>query len=109
IKSLQGDKVVLRPLKPADASHIRRWMNDPQVCQWLARPPKMTKREAERWINTLTKGQTEIGFGIVLPKERTLIGIVVLYGINLHHRTGSTGTVVGEKEYWRRGYATEAK
>ena len=69
----------------------------------------MTTKEAASWVNRLTKGKTEIGFGIIPAKTNDIIGITALYDIDLHHGTARTGTIIGEKKLWKRGYATEAK
>ena len=106
---LAGDRVSLRLLCPSDARHIQRWLSDSDVCQWLARRQKMTKVEAVSWVNRLSKSKTDIGFGIVPANTNDIIGITALYDIDLHHGTARTGTIIGEKKLWKRGYATAAK
>jgi RimJ/RimL family protein N-acetyltransferase len=103
-----GGRVTLRPFERADAIFLKRWMNDPEILERLSHPVPMRARDVAIWAHYLATGQTQLGFGIVVEKN-VLIGLIALYDINWHHRTARTGTIIGEKKYWRHGYATEAK
>ena len=105
----QGMRVLLRPLERADIPTLRRWMNDPEITQFLMRVFPLMEKEEEEWIDSKHKSQNDFVLGIVAAKEKKLIGSIGLSGINWQHRTAITGTVLGEKEYWGKGYGTEAK
>jgi [ribosomal protein S5]-alanine N-acetyltransferase len=107
--SLTGNDVSLRLLRPRDAQHIQRWLSDATVTRWLARRSEIKKEEATQWVRRLRNGKTEIGFGIVPRGGQDLVGITILYDIDLFHGAAKTGTIVGEKKFLNRGYATEAK
>lgn len=105
----KGQRVILRPLERADIPTLRRWMNNPEVTQYLMRVFPIMEKEEEEWIDIKHKSQNDFALGIVETSEQKLIGSIGLHSINWVHRTATTGTVLGEKEYWGKGYGTEAK
>lgn len=105
----KGEHVLLRPLEPEDAPTIQPWMNDPEVTQYLMRVFPIPLAVEVEWINGLYKRENEVVLGIVTVADSKLIGSIGLHQINWRHRTANTGTVIGEKECWGKGYGTEAK
>lgn len=105
----QGKLVYLRPLKPLDAPTLQRWVNDQNVMQYMMRVHPASEREENEWIENQGKSQTDIPLAIVTVEGSKLIGTIGLHRINLVHRTATTGTMIGDKEYWGKGYGTEAK
>jgi RimJ/RimL family protein N-acetyltransferase len=84
-------------------------MNDPEVTQYLMRVFPLMEKEEEDWIEELPKSKNGFAFGIVEMEKKKLIGSIGLININWQSRTATTGTALGEKEFWGRGYGTEAK
>ncbi|MBC7836896.1 GNAT family N-acetyltransferase [Acetobacteraceae bacterium] len=105
----KGNRVILRPLERGDIPILRRWMNDPEVTQHLLRVLPITEKEEEEWVENIGKSKNDITLGMTLAEDKKLIGSMGLHQINWQHRTAVTGTVIGEKEYWGKGYGTEAK
>jgi RimJ/RimL family protein N-acetyltransferase len=58
VEYARGEKIVLRPLEAADAPLLVRWMNDPDVTQYLARVLPMSMHEEEDWIRARATGTT---------------------------------------------------
>lgn len=107
---LKGKKVILRPLSKADVPTLLRWINDPEVNQYLsAYLPVMEQRE-EKWLESLAKedNNTHIIFGIE-THEGFFIGTMGIHHVDWHNRIAITGALIGEKEYWGQGYGTDAK
>jgi RimJ/RimL family protein N-acetyltransferase len=48
-------------------------------------------------------------FAIVDKENDALIGAIGLHRIDRQNMTAATGTSIGNKEYWGKGYGTEAK
>jgi RimJ/RimL family protein N-acetyltransferase len=67
------------------------------------------EKEEEDWFDNLHKNKNGYILGLVEPNENILIGTMGLNDISWTSRTATTGTVLGEKEYWGKGYGTEAK
>ena len=104
-----GTRVLLRPIERADIPTLRRWMNDPEVTQYLLRVFPLMEKEEEEWFDQKHKSQNDFVLGIVAVESQKLIGSIGLHNINWQHRTATTGTAIGEKDYWGKGYGTEAK
>jgi [ribosomal protein S5]-alanine N-acetyltransferase len=104
----KGERIVLRPIERGDAPAIRRWMNDPAITQWLSHSLPMSEADAGDWIEQVSRAKTVFAFGI-LVEGSALVGFNTIHSVNWQHRTAMTGTIIGEREYWGRGYATEAR
>jgi len=84
-------------------------MNDPDVTEYLMRSMPIGEREEEEWLDNLHHRTQDITLAIIDVDGKKLIGSIGLHMINWQHRNATTGTVIGEKECWGKGYGTEAK
>jgi [ribosomal protein S5]-alanine N-acetyltransferase len=105
----RGERVLLRPLERSDARALCVWNNDPETALGLNQLLPMSELDAQNWIASLSQGRSQIAFGIVTTDLMKLVGTTAIYGINWEHRTATTGTTIGDREYRHKGYATEAK
>lgn len=104
-----GHKVCLRLFEMSDAETLCKWMNDPRVTQFIKRNPPLSLAEEREWLENLPKRQNHKVFGIETLEDKRLIGSIGLHDISQHSGTATTGTVIGEPEYWGGGYGTDAK
>lgn len=106
---LRGERVTLRTISPADVPLLYRWVNDPDVCYTLRRgdTPMGWQDEVEWAERSLRASESRINLMLEVP-EHGPIGTMGL-DINWPDRSGSTGTMIGVKEAWGKGFATEAK
>jgi len=110
-KLLRGKKVLLRPVKRSDISFFLKWFNDPEVTQYLERNLPITEMAEEKWIEELaTRANSCVAFVIeaVESNSNEPIGNCVLREIDQRDHTAKFGITIGEKEYWSKGYGTEA-
>ncbi|MFC1900804.1 GNAT family N-acetyltransferase [Chloroflexota bacterium] len=109
---LRGENVILRPVGRADVPNFLEWFNDPEVTQYLAMYLPMTEMAEEKFIEELgtTRARTHVMQVIeAIEGESTVpIGTVGLTGINNKDHNSSFGIAIGEKDYWNKGYGTEA-
>lgn len=105
----KGALVYLRPFQKSDSETLQKWMNDQEVTQFLMRVFPITAREEDEWIENQGKDSKNLALAIVTVEDNKLIGSIGLHQIDLINRNAVTGTVIGEKEYWGKGYGTEAK
>lgn len=109
---LKGKKVHLRPVKRSDISLFLKWFNDPEVTQYLTAYLPLTEMEEEKWLDDLaaTRAKTDVILVIeaIIGKSSIPIGSVGLHKINPKDQTAVLGMAIGEKNYWGRGYGTEA-
>ncbi len=106
---LKGKKTLLRPLrKTTDFELCLHWINDPEVNQYLLVHFPVTEKKEVEWFDNLANNPGEIVLGIE-TLDGKLIGTMGLHRINGKDRTALTGALIGEKEYWGKGYGTDAK
>jgi RimJ/RimL family protein N-acetyltransferase len=108
---LTGKLVRLRPLDVrTDLDHVVRWMNDPEVTQFLRPSQPVTRGEEEEWFQSLVKDkERHIVFGVETLEESRFIGVIGTHNIDPRDRTATSGASIGEKEFWGKGYGTDAK
>lgn len=105
----RGERVLLRPLERAEIPTLRRWVNDPEVTQFLMQVFPIMEKEEEEWFDNLAKNRHNFVLGIVERKENKLIGVTGLHNIHWQHRTATTGAYIGDKEDRGKGYGQESK
>jgi RimJ/RimL family protein N-acetyltransferase len=105
---LVGKMVNLRLFTRADIPTLTRWINDPEVRESIAATLPQTEKQEEEWFNKLGADDKNIVLGIE-TKEGVLIGSIGIHQINWRDRICTTGALIGEKEYWGKGYGTDAK
>jgi RimJ/RimL family protein N-acetyltransferase len=108
-RRLVGEKCYLSPVCAEDADAWTRWANDLDVGLPLGdeayAPTSLS--EIQEWIAGIIRKQDPV-FDIIDAQTDRLIGRVMLFGVNRVDRAANLGIVIGEKEYWGKGYGTEA-
>lgn len=107
---VMGERIYLREVRLADVTETyHRWMNDPEVTQYTESrffPNSMeTLRE---YVSRFSNDRQNLFLAIVLKKDDRHIGNIKLGSINWIHRFADIGIIIGEKDCWGQGYATEA-
>ena len=107
---LKGKKVILRPVRRSDLKLFLRWFNDQEVAQYLSIYLPITEMGEEKWIEELGKEQKDkkVMFVIETEEEKRPIGTCGLHEIDYKNQHASFGVSIGEKDYWSKGYGTEA-
>ncbi|HEV7626618.1 MAG TPA: GNAT family protein [Streptomyces sp.] len=104
-----GDMVKLRPLEPSDAEALWRWNHDPDVVRWMqdgyAQPLAQVRKRLEEWPRN---DYGDVLLGIEASADGKLIGIVRLRDAKPETGCAELDIYIGEKAYWRHGYATDA-
>lgn len=105
---LHGTQISLVPHQVEFLDTYRRWFADPDVTHYLLlRHPPSPSQEQE-WFDHISTSQDEIGWAIMLNDGDQLIGSTGLRQIDWRNRHASSGIMIGEKDHWGKGYATEA-
>jgi [ribosomal protein S5]-alanine N-acetyltransferase len=107
---LSGDRLYLREVRPSDVSAAYyRWMNDPQVTQFLeSRFYPQSQEGLLSFVQGKLGDPQNVFLAIVLRQGDRHIGNIKLGPINWIHRRADIGILIGEKDCWGQGYATEA-
>jgi RimJ/RimL family protein N-acetyltransferase len=106
---LIGKLIRLRALEPADLEREYGWINDREVTQFLEmRYP--ASHEAERaWL----EGQAKVSYdhltlAIEVLDDGRHIGNIGFVEAKPEDRKGVLGIMIGDKDFWSRGYGTDA-
>ena len=109
---LKGEKVVLRPVRRTDIEYFLKWMNDTEVTQYLSMYLPMTEMAEEKFIEglgTANAGKDAMFFIEAIKGDvNKPIGCVSLDKIHPKNHHAVFGIAIGEKDYWSKGYGTEA-
>jgi RimJ/RimL family protein N-acetyltransferase len=108
ITFLKGQKVVLRPVEESDVPRLQLWINDPEVIRGTLQYLPRSESHEREWLERLQKDPSAIFLAIETLEGRH-IGSTGIFGISWRDRTAHTGMMIGEKDCWGKGYATDAK
>lgn len=108
---LLGKRLYLRPIEESDLGRCQRWMNDPQIGEFMLNPYPVDMAGQRGWHERRDRGRprTDMIFAIVLIDGDRHIGNIGLHNIDWINRSATTGALIGEKECWSQGYGGEAK
>ncbi|MBP6857671.1 MAG: GNAT family N-acetyltransferase [Candidatus Pacebacteria bacterium] len=107
---LQGKRLYLRPLDLSDLSLVQRFVNDPDVRKYLSSTYPLSKGDEEEWIKRVSsRNPNNIVLAVVLKKDNKFLGTMGLHRIDYVSGIACTGSMLGAKEEWNKGYAREAK
>jgi RimJ/RimL family protein N-acetyltransferase len=106
---LVGKLVRLRPLEPADAERCYRWFNDEAVIGYLfsTRYPISMAHE-ERFLRERPPNDFSNVFLAIETNKGVQIGTTGFLDISAEGRRAGLAITIGEKEYWSKGYGTDA-
>lgn len=121
LKTLETERLVLRPPLPNDAEPLAPMYADPEVMRYLGDGRTLTREETERSVQRMIDGWKADGFGLfttVRKEDDLVIGRVglILWNPETWQTTRvseegpkelEVGYTIG-REYWGNGYATEA-
>lgn len=107
--NIEGQRVALGPLRRDLVPLYQRWLNDFEVVRTLnagIRPRPLEPEE--EWYEDASDTSTEVHFTIYDRDGLRPIGISDLHRISQIDQRAEFGIHIGDKEYWDRGYGTEA-
>ena len=107
---IEGRRIYLRKVCPFDVNDdYLRWMNDPEITRYLeSRFFPYSKERLEAYVTWLSDDPDNVFLAIMRKDTDTHIGNIKLGPINWIHRHADIGLVIGEKNHWGQGIATEA-
>lgn len=106
----EGRLTRLVPLdKEKHLANAVEWFNDPEITAWITQGDfPLSKAAEEAFFDRVTKPDgTDVPFAIE-TLEGMHIGFTGTHSIDWRHGTGTTGSVIGVKEYWGKGYGSDA-
>ena len=110
-RTLQGEQVRLRPFRREDLPRVIVWRRDAELRRgalWSDAP--FGPREAQRWLRAISDSadSSRVTLAVELRADNRLVGLTNLTRIDRKAGTAYFGIVVGEKDCWGKGVATES-
>ncbi|MDO8430351.1 MAG: GNAT family protein [bacterium] len=109
-KKIDGEHLYLRPVQVADVTEdYVGWLNNKEINQYLeSRFVTHTLESVEAYVEK-NIGDPDIFFFAIIRKDNNChIGNIKLGPVDWHHKIGDIGIIIGDKDSWGKGYATEA-
>lgn len=107
-----SDRIMLREYKKEDFPSIRKWVNDPEVVQYLSDIFLFphTENMTEAFLNSVLMGNEKDSAHFIIADKTTAeyLGQVDLISIDWKNRVAEIGIVIGAEENRGRGVGTEA-
>ena len=108
-KEISGGKVILRPLEKKDLVRSLQWLTDPFVNKYLSQNFRdLTGEQEEKWFDYIQCSQQDMVFAILDRETGLHIGNCALDKIDKKKGSCGLGIVIGDKEYWDKGYGTDS-
>jgi len=107
VVGIQGARIRLVPLDRAEHfENFLRWFNDPEITRWVSQFMPVTREAEEKWLERTLASEHDVVLAI-LDENGCHIGNAGLHSIDWRCRSAVTGTVIGEKDAWGKGYGTD--
>ncbi len=107
---LVGGKVILRGKRLEDAELDYRWRSDEEIARLDAAPPlRMSYDEFLRLFRDQLRYPTpSSGRFAIDAVDGTYMGNCMYYDMDTVNKQAEVGIVIGDREYWGRGYGYDA-
>ncbi len=107
---VKGEKVILREKRIEDAPEDYAWRVDEELARLDAtRPLRMSYADFQRY------SPEEMGYPSPRSKRLAIdthdgkhIGNIMYYDIDLRRKEAELGIMIGDREYWGKGYGTDS-
>lgn len=106
-----GEKVCLRAYKEEDIKLAAEFVNDRELKKFLVVniPFPMTIWEEEQWVKSQKGSKNgDYNFAIEDIETHKYIGGCGIQEVNWLARVAVVGIMIGDKDYWGKGYGTDA-
>ena len=105
-----GKRVRLRAIERADIPNFVRWLNDPEVRQFIQMYAPLSQASEEHWFEEHLSRKNDHVFCVEahVGDEWVPLGNCGLHGIDWKNSVAVFGIVLGEKTHWGKGYGTDA-
>lgn len=107
---LVGERLTLRSFQLDDISDTYvDWMNDREVVQYTeSRYRQHSSKNLHEFVCAINESEADLFLAIITNHDGKHIGNIKLGEINIIHQSANIGIIIGDKNSWGNGYATEA-
>jgi RimJ/RimL family protein N-acetyltransferase len=104
----QGELIRLTAIDRASIPTYLKWMRDYEVQRWILNTVPVTLEAETAWYDEIVTSQNAFQFEIRTLENEHLIGACSIFDIDYRNRGAELGIVIGEKDYWGKGYGSDA-
>ena len=107
---ISANRIRLRAAEREDIPQFLVWINDAEVLEFLMRSLPMSRVEEENWFDRMMQSPPAEHVLVIEAKTEDgwkAIGNTGFMDFNWFDRNAEVGIMIGEKEYWNRGYGRE--
>ena len=102
-------RVYLRALEPDDYRISVKWRNDDEIWSMLGgRKYFVSSAYEKKWVEDVVYSGKDLKLAICLQENNLYIGNVYLTDIDHVNRSAESHILIGNKECWGKGFASEA-
>lgn len=102
-------RVYLRALEPDDYKTSIEWRRDNEIWGMVGSTKYFVSEAYEKkWVEDTIFNSRNIKLAVCEVNSNKYIGNVYATDIDQTNRSCTTGVLIGNREYWGRGYASEA-
>ena len=106
---LRGPRVILRAHTEADLDSWSGWFNDPVLTEGIYKGlfPNTVEKQ-RRFLSSMYNDEANLQLAIEHEESGRLIGTIGLHAIDFFHATAAISILIGERDFWRKGFGKEA-
>jgi RimJ/RimL family protein N-acetyltransferase len=104
---LKGANVLLRPMKPEDITRQHEFNQDVELYGLDSAPPQVSPPERAQDFYERRTTPDENAAPFAIEADGKYIGYCGLTGLRDRHGNLELGILIGDREYWGRGYGRE--
>lgn len=109
-QEIHGDRIFLKPLTIFDVTNTYvDWLNNKEINQFLElRFIKHTLENTKDFVKETQTSPNFLFYAIINNDSKKHVGNIKLGPINWIHKTSEIGILIGDKNSWGKGYASDA-
>ena len=105
---LEGNLVRLRAVEPGDLERNYQWVNDREVARNLVLRYPLSHADERAFVEDRSANSYANTILAIETKDGVHIGNCGLHEAQPENRRASLGIMIGDKDYWSKGYGTDA-
>lgn len=103
---LRGEHVTLRPADDSDPPRFVPWFADMEVTRFLGRRSAVALYQEIAFLKSVGESKDSVFW--MIDADGETVGATGIHQIDWPNAHGTTGIIIGAKDKWRRGIASEA-
>lgn len=106
---METHRVYLRALEPDDFHTSVQWRRDDEIWSGLCGTKYFVSESYEKqWVEDAIRDSDKIRLAVCLKENNQYVGNVYITDIDTTTRSGVSHILIGNKDYWGKGIASEA-